>query len=266
MKTIIGLLLLLSVFVQDQAWAQFDEKFYLPSKVMEKYDWPAENLDFQTESELVTGIWLRPHNKPKASILYFHGAGGNVSLYFSLVRGLLEDGFQVVMIDFRGYGRSTGTPTHLNIAHDAEIVYQRLLNYPDIKDSQIIVMGASMGTQIAAHLARKHTNDIQVLVLDGTISSFTDIALHSSPKEMHSVIQTYVTSPYSAKEDVQHLGKMKLLMIHSKEDKGVPFEQAKQVFELANCEKTFWEFQGGHLEAPTLHKETWLAKINALLR
>lgn len=258
-------LLLLCFSISANVAAQFDERFYFPSKKMEKIAWPVEELTFPIGDEQLSGIWLKPKSKAKASIVYFHGSGGNVSTYVELMLGLLEDGFQVIMIDFRGYGRSTGTPTHLNIAQDAQLIFDQIKRYPEIQDSRVIIMGASMGTQVAARLTRLNAAEIHALVLDGAMSSFTDIALASSPKEMHPAIRAYLVSPYSAKEDVQFLNGVKLLMIHSKGDKGVPIEQAREVFDQAKNPKVFWEYEGGHLDAPIKHKAEWLMRMNALL-
>lgn len=64
---------------------------------------------------------------PSATIFYFHGAGGNITYYFQLTQILAQNYFQVVQVDFRGYGNSTGTPTHKNIATDGQQFFEILL-------------------------------------------------------------------------------------------------------------------------------------------
>ena len=78
------------------------------------------------------------------------------------------------------------------------------------------------------------------MILDGALSSFTDIALLSAPEAQKQIIAQYVTSPYSAKEDIKEIINMPKLIIHSKGDKSIPFSQGKTVFENAYQPKEFW--------------------------
>lgn len=265
MKKLIFALLTVFVF-HSGVWAQSDDRFYYPSKVMVKIEGlDYEELRFKAGDDEVTGIWLKPKQTPKATIIYFHGAGGNVSVYSKFMRPLVEDGFQVAMIDFRGFGLSTGKPTHLNVASDGQMVFDQLLQRPELKGKKLIVIGASLGSQIATHLSKTNVGKIDALVLDGPMSSFTDIAVASVPKEMQETVRASLISPYSAKEDIKEIGKIKLLVLHSPGDKSVPFSQGQLVFANATTTKTFWEFEGGHLEAPIKYPAIWVSKVNALL-
>ncbi len=69
---------------------------------------------------------------------------------------MVEDGFQVVMVDVRGYGNSTGKPTHLNVAEDGQKMFNYLLTRSDIKNTKIYIYGASLGSEIATHLAKEN--------------------------------------------------------------------------------------------------------------
>ena len=249
-------------------FGQYDDKFYAPTKELEKMDsLNYEYLYFPVDQQdTVTSILIQPDDPIKATIIYFHGSGGNVSTYISYVRPFIKDGFQVVMVDFRGYGKSTGKPTHLNIAHDAQIIVDSLFSRQDITQKQVILYGVSMGTQIATHVAKNNQDKVSGLVLDGTLSSFTDIAVESAPKAMKKMIASYVASPYSAKEDIKLItSDIPILMIHSKEDKAIPYTQAEVVFQNANEPKTFWTYTGDHLEAPFKHPVEMVKKVNELI-
>jgi predicted alpha/beta-fold hydrolase len=265
MKKLLLAVLALLTFQHD-VWSQADERFYFPSKTMAKIEnLNYENLSFKADDDEVTGIWIKPQQTPKATIIYFHGAGGNVSFYTKFLRPLVDDGFQVAMIDFRGYGSSTGKPTHINIASDGQKVFDQLLQKSEVKGKKIIIIGASLGSQIATYLSKTNVGKIDALILDGAMSSFTDIAIANMPKEMHDTVRASLISPYSAKEDIKEIGKVKLLMIHSAGDKSVPFSQGKLVFDNAITTKTFWIYEGEHLEAPTLFPADWVNRVNALL-
>ncbi|WP_027375745.1 alpha/beta hydrolase family protein [Kaistella palustris] len=246
MKTKLLVLLLILVkftFVS----AQMDDKFYFPGKGLKPIEWSnIENVKLPVENDTITALILKPNQKPKGTIFYFHGAGGNVSSYAPIIMPLLKDHFQVVMVDFRGYGKSSGTPTHKNIASDGELFFNEMSKREGIKHTKIIIYGASMGTQIATHLAKNHESEISGLVLEGTVSSFGDIAAVYAP-QYKSYLENSFVSPYSAKEDIKGMTKIPKLFIHSEEDKDVPFSQGMTVFSAASDPKEFIEFSGEHL-------------------
>lgn len=249
-----------------QASAQMDDKFYYPSKEWQEIDsFKVKSFTQKMDEDKITAYLVSSVEKPKATIIYFHGAGGNVITYMTLVKPLLKDSFQLFMVDFRGYGKSTGKPTHLNIAADGQKIFDFALSQKGIKNTRILIYGASMGTQIATHLAASNETKISGLILDGAISSFTDIATAYSPPEQKEMIEKFVTSPYSAKEDIRKLVKIPVLFIHSKEDADVPYSLYEKV--EANCTTKHESliYTGRHLECPLVKTEVFIAKVNNLL-
>lgn len=263
-----ALFLLLVLLSSLRIVAQMDERFYYPDKKWKPFDTiPHKSFQLVCDADTVNSYLLQPaEGTPKATILYFHGAGGNVSSYVKFVAPLLRDGFQVFMVDFRGYGKSTGVPTHLNIASDGQKWFDFARALPEVQTTPLILMGVSMGTQIAAHLARHNELLIKGLVLDGCISSFTEIAIATSPPEYSESIRNTLISPYSAREDVAHLTKCKVLFVYSKQDKGVPFAETEKV--ITNCTspgKIIYEYGGDHLMAPIVETEKYLTYIRKLI-
>jgi uncharacterized protein len=248
--------------------AQFDDKFYFPSKNVRPIDSSlhAESITLRTDTVSLTGVFLTPAGKPKATVLFFHGAGGNISSYLYMMRPLVEAGYQVLMTDFRGYGKSTGTPTHLNIGKDGQLFFDYLLKRKEVAGTRVIVFGASIGTQIASKIARDNVGKVDALVLEGAMASFTDIAVHYAPKEQHAMIKQVMVSPYSAKADVTQIGQAPLLMVHSKDDKEAPIDQAEVVYNAATGVKSFWDCGGGHLEGMKVNAAEYVKRIDQLLK
>ncbi|MFY7844973.1 alpha/beta hydrolase family protein [Chryseobacterium gambrini] len=239
-----------------------DDNFYQPSKVLRPVeDLTYENFSLPVKNDTITGMILKPKSgKAKGTVLFFHGAGGNVTTYLFMTKPLVENNFQVVMVDFRGYGKSTGKPTHVNIASDRQIFFNVMIQRPDIANTK----GASMGSQIAAHLARNNKTKIAGLVMDGSLSSFTDIAMYYKP-ELKEVISQYVVSPYSAKEDLQDTEGLSKLFIHSKEDKEVPYSEGFENYTKASLPKEFLEYSGNHLEAMNTQAGKIVSAIDKML-
>ena len=244
-----------------------DEKFYFPSKEWKSIDgYDFEEMFFYPENDTLSTILMKPEAAPKASILYFHGSGGNVTTYMSLAQPLVDAGYQVFMVDFRGYGKSSGKPTHVNIAADADFLFQKMHELPEVKDQKILIYGSSIGTQVAINLTRKHQEKISGLVLDGAPASFTDIALQYAPPVAHPQIKALADMfPYVAKKDIVEIKELPILFIHSKEDKDVSYEQGETLYNLAVAPKSFWVYEGGHLQAPALYPEELVSRVDKLL-
>lgn len=257
-------LLFLVLIFSTMCFAQLDDKFYQPGKTMK----PIENLNYTefsipVENDIITGIIIKPATSAKATVLFFHGSGGNVSSYTFMTKPLADTGYQVLMIDFRGYGKSTGTPTHQNIKSDGQKFLEYALSLPETKGIPVILYGASMGSQIATHLAKNNATHINALVLDGAMSSHADIASHFSP-ENAAVIQS-IPFPYSAKEDIKAVA-MPKLFIHSEGDKTIPMKQGQTIFNNAPEPKTFITYEGDHLEGLVKDKTSIISRIDALIK
>jgi len=246
------------------AQAQMDDKFYYPDKQWIPIDSVNyEEISLKVGEDTIHSILVKPDVPVKATILFFHGNGGNISKWLGHFKSLLKEGFQVGLFDYRGYGKSTGTPTHLNIASDARLWIETMLQRDNTKDFPVIIYGASIGTQVATLMAREYNNAISGLVVDGMPASFTDVALATSPKEYHEQIKTHVISPYSARENFKHITGIKILFIHSPQD-FVPLQQAREIYDNTSCQKRFWEYSGEHVKAPLLYPEEFIEYINWL--
>lgn len=256
-----ALFLLMICFCKAQ-----DDNFYKPSKILHPIgNVTYEDFSLPVKNDTITGVILKPKSqKIKATILFFHGAGGNVTSYLFMTKPLVDKGYQVVMIDFRGYGKSTGKPTHLNIAEDGQFFFDAVTRRPDVKGTRIILYGASIGSQVAAHLARNNKNKIAGLVMDGSLSSFTDIAMYYKP-EYKEMISRYVVSPYAAKEDIQDTEGLPKLFIHSKEDKDVPYEEGFENYSKASLPKALFEYSGKHLEAMKDNSDKIISSMDKMI-
>ncbi len=262
MKIIITVLI---ITVCQFANAQFEEKFYFPKKEWREAKIPYSEDFISVEKDTIHTAFFQPKTTPKASVLFFHGAGGNISTYMYMIEPLVENGYQVYAVDFRGYGKSTGKSTHINIKSDVEIVYAKMKEHQEIKNTKLIVMGASLGCQIATHFTKNHQDEVDALILDGGFASFTDVAKLYAPKEAHVYIENALGKMYPSKEEIKEIEDMPKLIIHGKTDKSIPMSQSEIVFKNAQEPKAFFVSEKGHLEALRLETEKVFKEIDKLL-
>ncbi|CAL2101361.1 alpha/beta hydrolase [Tenacibaculum sp. 190130A14a] len=258
------ILLVLVMFCQFVN-AQFDEKFYFPKKEWKEVHIPHSEEFIAVENDTIHTTFFQTNKKIKATILFFHGAGGNISTYMYMIKPLVENGYQVYAVDFRGYGKSTGKPTHVNVKQDAEMFFQRVQNTAAVKNTKLIVYGASLGCQIATYIANKHQKEINGLILDGGFASFADVAKLYAPKEAHTYIDMALGKMYPSKEEIKEIINVPKLIIHGKADKSIPIEQSKIVYSNAQEPKVFFESEEDHLNAIKLETKVVFKEIDKLL-
>ena len=256
-------LLLLSIIVF--AKAQMDDKFYQPSKVMKPWEIKGriENISLPVDNDTITAYIAKPEGKNfNKTIVFFHGAAGNVTTYQFMTKPLVEAGYQLIMVDVRGYGASTGKPTHLNVSEDAQKMFNYILDLPELKGNKIYIYGASLGTQVASYLAKNNSLRVSGLILDGPMESFTEIAAHFAP-QYADTIRMMMKSPYSAIEDVKVITVPKLI-ITTKEDNTIPYAQQNKVYEAASEPKKRIESTGDHLQGLVNNREEILKALQSL--
>jgi uncharacterized protein len=168
---ILGLLALLIIayFVQEKL-------IFKPEKLSQgfvyKYDAPFEELFFDVEPGVrINGLHFY-RKEPKGLILYFHGNTRSIKGWAKYARDFYRYDYDVVLVDYRGFGKSTGKRTEEKLHSDMQFVYDSLAKkYPE---SHLIVYGRSMGSGFATKLATQ--NNPRYLILDAPYYSFRKVA------------------------------------------------------------------------------------------
>jgi len=200
-----------------------------------------EDVTFATADGVQLHGWLVAAAHAGAPVVLFcHGNAGNISHrleWLDILHGL---GVGVLLFDYRGYGRSTGTPDEAGTYEDAAAAWRFLTQQRGIQPQRVVVMGESLGGAIAAHLAK----DVRpaALILASTFTSVPDLAARFYwylPVRLLSRFD-YRTADYVAEVEAP------TLVMHSRDDEIVPFSHGRQVFERARGRKQFVELVGDH--------------------
>ena len=177
--------------------------------------------------------WYAPHEQPRAVVLYCHGNGGNVALWADVLR-ILHDrlGVTAMGFDYRGYGRSEGTPSEAGVLADARAARTWLAQRAGVAENQIVLMGRSLGGAVAVDLA---TDGARGLVLESTFTSMPDVGQAMLPYlPVRLVMRTQFNS-------LAKIGKYHgpLLQSHGTGDRLIPYAMGRQLFAAANEPKQF---------------------------
>ncbi len=169
-------------------------------------------------------------DKPKGVILYFHGNKGNLERWGHKIQPLLKYGYDLFMIDYRGYGKNNGKRTEENMYSDAQLVYDYLLSKYDEK--QIIVYGRSLGGTFATYVASK--NNPKELILEATFSSIVDVSKNILPIFPFSKLYKFHFESFKIIPEV----KIPTTIFHGNKDSLVPFSLAQKLYASSNKENT----------------------------
>ena len=199
-----------------------------------------EDVRITTADGVEVAGWFVPAENSRLVLLFFHGNGGNISHRLDSIEQFHRMGLNVFIIDYRGYGQSEGRTTEDGTILDAEAAWRYLIEEQGFSTEQIIIFGRSLGGAVAAGLAEKHRP--QMLILESTFTSVPDIAARQYPFLPVRLLARirYDTAARLPKMD------MPLLIIHSPEDRVIPFEHGQKLFEVANQPKQFLQISGGH--------------------
>ncbi len=221
-----------------------DSLLFFPTKYPTG-DWKPAGLEFEDawftapDGTRLHG-WYVPAANPRAYALFAHGNAGHLADRAYTARMLAQDmGVSVLMFDYRGYGRSEGSPNEVGVLADARAARAWLAKRAGIDERDVVLMGESIGGAVMVDLA---ADGARGLILENTFTSVPDVAAHHYPwLPVRLLIQSQFDS---ANKITRYHGP--LLQCHGDADEIVPLEFGERLFQAANEPKQFVLIPGGN--------------------
>jgi uncharacterized protein len=172
------------------------------------------------------GWWLPARECSRAQVLLCHGNAGNIADRVPHGVLLSDAGFDVLLFDYRGYGRSSGRPDEAGTYRDARAARSALLRRPAADPARLLYLGESLGGAVALELALEHPP--AGLILQSTFTSVRDMARRHYPQ----IPQGLVPDAYPSLRRIPGL-RAPLLVLHGERDDIVPLLHAEALFDAA---------------------------------
>ncbi len=197
----------------------------------------AEEVSLTTADGETVIVWHVPPQGEHAVVLYFHGNGGSLRYRADRFRALIEAGYGLIALSYRGYGGSTGSPTEAGLIADAQAAYRfAAARYPA---ARIALWGESLGSGVAVALAADET--VARIVLEAPFTSAADVGA-----AVYWFLPVRLLMKDSFRSDLRiRRVSAPILILHGTNDAVVPIALGERLYMLANEPKRFARFRGG---------------------
>lgn len=218
-----------------------------------------EEVAITTADQIKLHGWYLPAAQATQVLLFFHGNAGNISHRRDSLQIFHDLGLNILIIDYRGYGRSEGRISEAGLYQDAQAAWDYLHTSRGFPVRDIIVFGRSLGGAVATHLASQVQP--RALILESTFSSVRDMADFMMPLVSRLIFLRYEFDTVAV---IRQL-KSPLLMLHSPDDEIIPYVLGQRVFVAAQGRKYSYDLRGGHNEGFVASQPGYAQAIAAFL-
>jgi len=219
-----------------------------------------EELTLTTQDGERLHAWLIPAaGEPRGALLLSHGNAGTIEDRLDVARFFVDSHLSVLLYDYRGYGRSSGSPSEEGTYLDARAAWKELVERRGFAPARILLYGESLGGGVTSQLATEVKSG--GVILHDTFSSLADAAAYHYP---WLPVRWLLRVHY---DNLAKIGRISapVLVIHSPDDEVIPFEQGERLFAAAAEPKEFLETVGAHNGPGYLGKAEWRARVRAFV-
>lgn len=201
----------------------------------------------------VHGWWLPARGPARGSVYFLHGNAQNISTHLMNVAWLPEQGFNVFLPDYRGYGLSDGKPTLEHAMADIQLGLDWLRASGRLADKPLIVFGQSLGASLTIPVLAKEENHgrYDCLIAEAAFTGYRDIVGDIMGRSWFLRLFKPVVIPFQPRQydAVEAIGKLRapVLILHSEEDEVIPFSHGEVLFERAQEAAQFQRLRGRHI-------------------
>lgn len=217
-----------------------------------------EDVTLTAADGVTLHAWFLPARAPShGTILFLHGNAENVSTHIGSVYWLPEKGFNVLLLDYRGYGQSQGVPTLNGVMRDVDSAVAALLARADVDPDRIVVFGQSLGGSVALHYVAhsEHHSHIRALIVESAFANYRAIVREKLASFWLTWLFQWlpwitVDGDHDPLAAAPRISPIPLLIIHGDRDAIVPVSHGQRLHTVAREPKELWIVPGGnHIDA-----------------
>jgi fermentation-respiration switch protein FrsA (DUF1100 family) len=219
----------------------------------ETYGLKAEEVWLTASDGVRVNGWFFPQERSSKVLLFFHGNAENIGTGLERTKILSSLGLSIFAVDYRGYGKSEGSPDEAGVYRDADAAYRYLIEKRGFRAQDIVIHGVSLGGAVAIDLASRV--ECGGLIAESTFTTARDMARHAL------LIPLYAYVPKSQFKSLDKIARVRapVLIIHGKHDELIPFAMGESLYQAAPQPKTLAPLEfAGHNDVLLVNREVYL--------
>jgi hypothetical protein len=220
-----------------------------------------EDVSVTTSDDERLHGWYVPAAEPRGVVVFFHGNAGNISHRLDSIRIFHGLGLDTLIIDYRGYGQSSGKASEQGTYLDAQAAWDYLRKERGVPAERIVIFGRSLGGAVGAWLGTQVTP--AGLIIESGFTSGADMARRLYPIFPARLLTRlkYPVSDYAARQNSP------VLVIHSVHDEIIPFAMGRTIYEaVKDRQKQFLQIAGDHNNGFLLSYDAYVAGLDEFIR
>jgi fermentation-respiration switch protein FrsA (DUF1100 family) len=222
-----------------------------------------EDVHIDTEDGERLHAWFVRAASARGTLLFFHGNAGNISHRLESIAIFNRLGLDVLIVDYRGYGQSTGSTTEAGTYLDAAAAWDYLVFERGLPANRIVLFGRSLGGAVAAWLGstRPPGQLPAATIIESCFSSGAAMAQRLYPFYPARLLTRL---RYPAAAYAEQLGSP-VLVVHSRDDEIIPFGMGREIFEAVSARKDFVELRGDHNAGFWISRDSYVPALDDFL-
>jgi fermentation-respiration switch protein FrsA (DUF1100 family) len=223
-----------------------------------------QDVWLRTSDKVMICAWHLRTRKPRiGTMLFFHGNAGNILDRVPHAEGFAQHGLDVLLVEYRGYGKSRGLPSEPGLYRDGDAAYEYLTATQNIEPSKLLCFGESLGAAVALDLATRRA--VAGVVVESGFTSIRELARTIYPF-LPGFVFGLMSHRYDNLEKISRL-RAPVLFVHGEHDEIVPLAMAQRLFEAAPGPREQYVIAGsGHNDLVAFGGTGYFERIAAFAR
>ena len=213
-----------------------------------------QQISHQTEDGFTLQSWyLKSQHKPRGIVYFLHGNAENISTHIGSVHWLPAAGYDVFMLDYRGFGKSDGLAKIPLVFSDIDSGFRWIQSH-NPKQLPVYIFAQSLGASLAVPFAANPEirSKISGIAIDAAFANYADITRNAFSQHWLTWLFQYpaswwISNPYNPIDFIQQISPVPILIFHSEQDKVIPYHNADLLYQKAAEPKYFFKAKGPHI-------------------
>ena len=240
------LLIIIAIYIVISVLLYFFQDFLMfkPEKLAKNFQFHYDNQDTEEynietrDGAIINGLRFKVAN-PKGVVFYLKGNSKSIKGWGKFAVDFTRHGYDVIMVDYRGFGKSTGKRTQKAVKRDLQVIYNKIKE--SVAEKYIILYGRSLGSGFATKLASM--NNPRMLILDAPYYSLSKVAKRYMPFMPLSLLIKFPMPTYKWLKYV----KCPIHIIHGTDDKLIPYKTSVKLSKIKpKLTRLYTVIGGGH--------------------